>query len=388
MTTRAQSLLDTSFFDDFDPVITIEQFLGQTRTRVDLGDRESVFLNDGSVRFAIEGRGDGDVAVVNVGGLGIADQDSPAIALNGDGQRWIFNDGLIIGDVVLGGGADSMTNLDRIFGDVRMSGGDDTFETFRVPDPQIPGLNARLFGTLFMGSGDDYVENGAFIGSVNLGNGNDFYNGLRSNGEIASDGRVAGGRGDDTLFGGDFDDQFYGQGGRDVLNGHGGQDYLLGGGGNDSLSGGNDADTLRGAGDDDRLAGGNGDDRIMGGSGADALIGGHGDDRMTGGSDADRFLFSKRAGNDTITDFSLEDVIVISNTFRGNSETGRFDIPLFTFELLENFTTYENGNAFIDVGAASVAGTFQPYSSHGNATILLLNVAPGDLTSDNFDLGF
>jgi len=386
--TRAQTLLDTSFFEDFDPVVTIEQLGWKTCNRVLLEDRESVFLNSGSVRDAVEGHGESDVAVVNISILSLNSNIPNAIELTGSGQRWILNDGYISGDVILGSGADSVTNLDVIVGDVRMAGGDDIFETNNTFGTRHPDVSNKLQGTLFMGSGDDYVENGALIGNVNLGNGNDFYNGLRLNGEISSNGRVAGGRGDDTVFGGDFDDQFYGQGGRDVLNGHGGQDYLLGGGGNDSLRGGNDADTLRGAGDDDLLSGGNGDDRIVGGSGADALLGGHGHDRMTGGPGADRFVFNKRAGNDTITDFSDEDVIVISNTFRGNSETGRFDLPLFTFELLEAFTTYENGHAIIDVGAASVAGTFQSYSSHGNATILLLNVAPGDLTADNFDLGF
>lgn len=82
------------------------------------------------------------------------------------------------------------------------------------------------------------------------------------------------------------------------------------GDGADTLRGGAGADTLIGAAGDDRLAGQSGDDRLRAGTGDDALLGGGGDDRASGGGGADRFVFGRRAGDDTLTDFQTgEDAI-------------------------------------------------------------------------------
>ncbi|MEM9784104.1 MAG: hypothetical protein AAF899_16720 [Pseudomonadota bacterium] len=55
----------------------------------------------------------------------------------------------------------------------------------------------------------------------------------------------------------------------------------------------------------DTLVGGKGDDMLFGNGGDDLLIGGKGDDTNTGGIGADHFVFGKRDGTDTITDFEL-----------------------------------------------------------------------------------
>jgi Ca2+-binding RTX toxin-like protein len=46
-----------------------------------------------------------------------------------------------------------------------------------------------------------------------------------------------------------------------------------------------------------------GNDKLYGGSGDDKLCGGSGDDRLTGGAGQDTFVFERRGGSDTVTDF-------------------------------------------------------------------------------------
>ena len=60
---------------------------------------------------------------------------------------------------------------------------------------------------------------------------------------------------------------------------------------------------------DDILWGGSSNETLDGGNGADLINGGAGDDTLTGGSGADIFEFTATSGNDTITDFSIEDVL-------------------------------------------------------------------------------
>jgi len=88
----------------------------------------------------------------------------------------------------------------------------------------------------------------------------------------------------------------------------GGDDYVSGGKGADTIDGGDGADRLFGNGGDDLLTGGEGNDTMYGGSGNDTLVGGAGNDQLTGGSGEDVFQFSAQdGGNDTITDFDLDD---------------------------------------------------------------------------------
>ena len=82
-----------------------------------------------------------------------------------------------------------------------------------------------------------------------------------------------------------------------------GTDFLDGGSGDDQLSGLLGADALYGGDGNDELRGNNGNDDLFGGAGDDVLEGGRMRDTMTGGDGADRFVFSKGAGQDVITDF-------------------------------------------------------------------------------------
>jgi Ca2+-binding RTX toxin-like protein len=53
------------------------------------------------------------------------------------------------------------------------------------------------------------------------------------------------------------------------------------------------------------------DDTLIGGSGTDMLVGGGGDDSLTGGPGGDLFLFRPGDGNDLITDFGIDDAILV-----------------------------------------------------------------------------
>jgi Ca2+-binding RTX toxin-like protein len=115
--------------------------------------------------------------------------------------------------------------------------------------------------------------------------------------------RLWGQDGHDRLDGGEGHDRLYGGAGHDRLYGKSGHDRLEGGHGNDHLDGGSGKDRLYGGSGDDKLMGGSGDDCLSGGSGKDVLKGGAGNDRLTGGSGEDTFVFERKGGSDTITDF-------------------------------------------------------------------------------------
>lgn len=97
-------------------------------------------------------------------------------------------------------------------------------------------------------------------------------------GDVKTDLKISGGRGDDTLRGGDGNDQLYGGKGRD---------RVIGGAGNDRLAGGRGDDYASGGAGDDWVAGGRGRDVVHGRDGNDRVIGGAGKDRKDGGPGRD-----------------------------------------------------------------------------------------------------
>lgn len=77
----------------------------------------------------------------------------------------------------------------------------------------------------------------------------------------------------------------------------------------------NSNDVINGQGGNDLLEGLSGDDLLRGGTGDDTLVGGFGKDTLIGGSGSDVFLFTPRAGIDTIADFTKgEDLIGLSGS--------------------------------------------------------------------------
>jgi hypothetical protein len=74
--------------------------------------------------------------------------------------------------------------------------------------------------------------------------------------------------------------------------------------GDDYISTGNGKDAIRGKDGNDTLLGNNGADQLYGDAGNDLLNGGNGPDQLTGGAGRDKFVLTRSAGGDTITDFT------------------------------------------------------------------------------------
>ncbi|PIE06595.1 MAG: hypothetical protein CSA74_11670 [Rhodobacterales bacterium] len=191
--------------------------------------------------------------------------------------------------------------------------------------------------------------------------------------------------GNDFLFGSTGADVLRGTRGDDLIHGRFGADQLFGGAGNDVIDGGSQADTITaglgddvvrggpgrdlvmlGAGDDTFIDNGQGryygNDVVRGGAGEDRFEIGNGDDTITGGPGRDRFVFgsvSHRIGENTITDFTLgEDVLVIN---------GR------AFTTLERLAAAhkvfaDGGNTIIKVGGAGWI-TLEGVDSNGVAGV-------------------
>jgi Ca2+-binding RTX toxin-like protein len=133
---------------------------------------------------------------------------------------------------------------------------------------------------------------------------------------------VDAGGGDDTIYLGDGDDFV-----ASITHFGRGDDLIFGGAG------------------DDWIHGGRQDDAIYGGSGHDRLNGGAGDDLLSGGSGSDVFEMRSSYGIDTITDFTSEDRLSVTQNING----------LATFEPLDLADRVSDlgGSSFLDLGAGN-----------------------------------
>jgi Ca2+-binding RTX toxin-like protein len=169
--------------------------------------------------------------------------------------------------------------------------------------------SGRVVGEIDLGgSADTLTNSGSIEGATNLGDGNDIYDGRLG----TETGLVQGGAGNDTLMGGAGSDNLQGNQGNDSVSGGAGDDIVVGGKDNDIQSGGdgNDIvwgnmgnDTLDGGNGADQVRGGQGDDSISGGAGDDYISGDRGNDTESGGPGADIFHSSSGAGVDLVLDF-------------------------------------------------------------------------------------
>lgn len=164
----------------------------------------------------------------------------------------ITNDGMVIGDVLTGLGADEVLNNGAIDGEVDLGAGDDIYTRTDI------GSNGDVRG----GSGADVLNGSSTLDRFFGGEGNDL---IYGNGGVD---RLFGDAGDDRMYGGDGNDQLRANAGNDRLFGEDGFDDLWGGLGNDQLFGGADNDYLDGSTGNDRLNGGAGADILVGGTGA------------------------------------------------------------------------------------------------------------------------
>ncbi len=97
----------------------------------------------------------------------------------------------------------------------------------------------------------------------------------------------------------------------------------------ENVNGSNGTDNLTGDGENNNLSGNGGDDILDGDAGDDFLVGGEGDDQITTGAGSDTvYYFSIQAhGEDTITDFTLNEDKILFDTI-AQSDVDNFQLSL------------------------------------------------------------
>jgi len=180
----------------------------------------ATFTNNGSIFGRFDGVGmfsasDGGI-IRNAGTIASAD-DGIVVETVAGGRTVIDNSGLIEGDstaIVVNLGGINLDNRGTIAGGI--------FVGSSAPDNAIIANHGRI------------------LGQVELGDGNDLFDGRGGAAE-----EVFGGNGDNTLIGGKRADTFFTGDGNDRLIGGAGSDTLEGGGGHDTLTGGAGRDQFR-----------------------------------------------------------------------------------------------------------------------------------------------
>ncbi|MEO1678076.1 MAG: CAP domain-containing protein [Pseudomonadota bacterium] len=238
-----------------------------------------------------------------------------------------------------------------------------------VADLDLTGSGAR---ELLLGNdGDNLIDAGEGNDTINAGDGADTIEGGGGADRIKGQGnadQISGWQGNDRIWGGKWDDELKGNQGNDRLWGQNGADTLEGGWGGDRLFGGNQGDLLSGGGNDDELngdagadelfgdggddtlnggdgndflSGGDGTDLLDGGAGRDTLDGGRGNDTMTGGSGPDQFVFDGAIGRDRITDFSDDDMILMTGQ---SGEATTYTAFMNSVTQVGDNAVYDHGN--------------------------------------------
>lgn len=176
----------------------------------------------------------------------------------------VINTGELIGSVVFGGAADHYDGGGGLItGEVLGGGGSDTLAGGDEVDAFFGGSGTDL---LVGRGGDDELDGQEDGDRILGGDGNDLVMGSGGNDTLT------GNAGDDTMDGGADNDVIVGQDGSDDMQGGTGNDTMDGGAGNDILEGGDGVDVLRGRDGEDALAGGLGLDFYTGGQGADVFV--------------------------------------------------------------------------------------------------------------------
>ena len=234
-------------------------------------------------------------------------------------------------DILVGfGGADTLTG----------GAGDDTYVIDNVSQVVVEGTDAVVKSGDLVKSSINYtlganVENLTLTGTATVATGNELANILTAN-DLGN--RLDGLAGADTLTGGLLNDIFVvdntgdvvidKKGGTDLvqssvnytlgatienltltgsadINGTGNKlvNIINGNSGANTLSAGAGDATINGNGGDDIIIGGKGTSTFNGGAGNDLITAGLAANTLTGGDGADTFVFIKKAGATTITDF-------------------------------------------------------------------------------------
>ncbi|MDB5551543.1 MAG: hemolysin-type calcium-binding repeat family protein [Rhizobium sp.] len=271
-------------------------------------------------------------AEIMIKSRGVVDAET-GVQLGGTDQ-WLFNYGSITSDlygVVVEGSATDVVNEGRIsasigvsvLGDVNLVNGSHGRIVAQDAGVLVAGSassSAQLLNrgsivcdkyAVIGGSSNDIVTNrGRIVGDIDLGGGQDLFDGRR--------GTVTG-----TVKGNDGDDRYviddarigimeYHDGGADVVvtsvNYHlpANLENLFLSGRKNLVGHGND--------DDNAVAGNKGDNVLFGHEGVNILLGFGGNDRLVGGSQQDTFVFASGYGRDTIENFQ-DGVDLITATY-------------------------------------------------------------------------
>ncbi|KFG69740.1 calcium-binding protein [Microvirga sp. BSC39] len=235
---------------------SIEAYYG---IRAGMGGREETIINTGTILSSggvgIEVNGAGWITnggtIQSLQGVGIRLLNTPSGSNN-----WITNTGTIRGATAIEGSdrIDVITNTGNIIGTVDLGDGNDRYE----------GRNGYTDGLILLGNGNDTFRGGAAWETIVGGAGDDLIDGgsgdadavqFLGNGNIAVDLRISGpqdtGEGRDTLI--DIEQAYTGNG-ADRLTGNSGDNGFHAGGGNDTLDGGLRNDTIWGGDGIDTLA--------------------------------------------------------------------------------------------------------------------------------------
>ena len=268
---------------------------------VDFRDSGARLVNHGEItsEFRAVNSSIGDMVVFNTGLISGVDRGV-------GGATWVENLGTIRAAtaVSMGGGNDMLINTGSLIGNVDLGDGNDQFN----------GIGGFVSGTVFGGIGNDTYRISDPLTHLfeTVGQGTadriestaSFW--LATAGEVenltllgpALDGfgnwlanAIIGNANGNFLAGGAGDDTVFGADGNDLLRGDADNDRLYGEDGDDNLRGGLGNDTLSGGDGDDKLGGDVGNDVLVGGAGDDLIHGAAGRDALNGGADADVFLF-------------------------------------------------------------------------------------------------
>lgn len=289
----------------------------------------------------------GDDVRVTIGAAGILRAGDDALSVVGDDVTLVLNGK--IGGVF---GVRAYTDSDAEQGITRVLNAGSIFTQYQSVFSlerlflTNSGLIASTQSEAVAGSPlDDRVVNaGVIVGDIQLGDGNDLYDGRGGTvigtifGGVAND-RFVAGRGRETLDGGDgvdtidfrdsrgvrasLDGMFAGTG-RATGDTFAGIETILG-----SLTG---ADSLRGDGGNNLIRGYGGDDALEGAAGNDTLTGGAGSDTITTGSGINRIVYGRASdGGDLLMDFANpnDDIYVSRSGFGLNLPLGALDPSRF-----------------------------------------------------------
>jgi hypothetical protein len=161
-----------------------------------------------------------------------------------------------------------------------------------------------------------------------------------------------------------------------------GDDVIFGTSGDDLIDAGEGNDTIFGLAGNDTLFGWTGNDVIDGGDGDDWIFGEGGTDTLTGGAGNDTFgEYDQWLNGDTITDFSVGDVILIRDA----------DISTFTFSLDGEKLTFtgaptpEFTGGFIMLTGATGAALAASAYREGGVQIVMTGSAPRSDVHNDFN---